>query len=83
MAPLNEVLAAGILKLSGWDAQNLFLTRCAVQELFPLKPDLWQTMYRQDSLETLWDSVNGKIMMILFQKGQEDCDSRIIKSSPL
>ena len=40
LAPLNEVLAAGILLISGWNASaDLLLIRCVVQEPFPLKRD--------------------------------------------
>ena len=39
VAPLNEVLAAGILLLSGWNASAILLILCADQEQFLLKRD--------------------------------------------
>ena len=40
-APMNEILAAGIIKLSGWKAILRFWIRCADREPYPLKLALW------------------------------------------
>lgn len=82
MAPLNEVLAAGILMLSGWDASKPLLDPMCGSGTIPIEAGLMANNVPPGFFRNIYGFSKWKDYDdTLFRKVRKDCDSRIIKSS--